>query len=204
MTVYSYLRISSLHQDEENQRQGVIKKAQELGLKIDKYVIDKKSGAYDPKERNLGKLLRKLKKDDVLIVSEISRLGRKLFMIMKIISYLIDRGVILHSVKENFTIGDNIQSKVLIFAFGLAAEIERNLISSRTKEALAYKKAQGVHLGRKFGAKINFHKLNDHKKIIMREFNSGWSKSKIARKYKVCHKTIRKYLRIYQAELAVH
>lgn len=200
MTVYAYLRVSSLAQDEQNQRQGVEAKAKSLNLRIDKYIVDKISGTKDPNERNLGKLLRRIKKDDIMIVSEISRLGRKLFMIIQIINHILTRESILYTVKENFTVGDNIQSKVLIFAFGLAAEIERNLISQRTKEALALRKAKGKHLGRQFGAKIDFHKLNDHKEKILRAYRNGTSKAKLARKYKVCHKTMRKYIKIYEKE----
>ena len=123
-----------------------------------------------------------------------------LFMIIQIINHILTLEAILYTVKENFTVGDNIQSKVLIFAFGLAAEIERNLISQRTKEALALRKAKGKHLGRQFGSKIDFHKLNDHKEKILRAYRKGTSKAKLARKYKVCHKTMRKYIRIYEQE----
>lgn len=200
MTTYAYLRVSSFHQDEDNQRTGVEAKAKQINQRIDKYIIDKVSGTKEPDERNLGKLLRRINKDDIIIVSEISRLGRKLFMIIQIINKILEKQAVLYSVKENFVVGDNIQSKVLIFAFGLAAEIERNLISQRTKEALQLRKSQGKHLGRKFGTKINFRKLNDNKDKILRYYQKGMSKAKLARKYKVCHKTIRKYLRIYHQE----
>lgn len=194
MTVWAYLRVSSEVQDEQNQRLGVDLKAKELGINIDKYVVDKVSGAKDPRERSLGKLLRHIKKGDTLIVSEISRLGRRLFMIMQIISIILNKQCSLYSVKENFSVGDNIQSKVLIFAFGLAAEIERNLISQRTKEALQRRKQMGKHLGRPFGFKVKNHKLDAHRTRIQHDLAKGISKSRLARRYKVCLKTMRKYI----------
>lgn len=193
--IYAYLRVSSAHQDEQNQRQGVDLKAQSLGITIDKYIIDKVSGVKEPKVRNLGKLLARLKSGDILIISELSRLGRRLFMLFRIIENLMNKGIILYSVKENFTLDGSIQSKTLIFAFGLAAEIERNLISARTQEALAYKKAQGVKLGRPIGAKTKHHKLEPYHDDIIRWLKKGWPKAKIARKCHVCDKTLRKYLK---------
>ena len=147
--VYAYLRVSTDSQDTENQRTGVDAKAKALGLNIDKYVIDDGvSGTKEPDKRALGGILRKLKSDDIIICSEISRLGRKLFMIMEILQKCMNCGAKLYTVKDNYELGDNIQSKCLAFAFGLSAEIERELISRRTKEALALKKANGIPIGR--------------------------------------------------------
>lgn len=195
MTVYSYLRVSSLLQDEQNQRQGVELKANSLNLSIEKYYIDKVSGITEINHRNLGKLLKRIKSGDVIIIAEISRLGRKLLMIMEIIKQILEKGVSLYSVKENFELKDDIQSKCLIFSFGISAEIERNLISQRTKEALAYRKAIGIKLGRPLGSKTkNSRILSLREKIIKHYYRYG-NKSKTARKYKVSLKTVRKIIK---------
>ena len=150
MAVYAYLRVSTDKQDGDNQRKGVDDFAQKRGLVIDEYIDDEgKSGMLEPEKRELGKLLAKLKPGDVLLAGEISRLGRSLFMIMRILEYCMNNQVKVFTVKDGYELGDNITSKVLAFAFGLSAEIEREMISRRTKEALALRKAQGVHIGRK-------------------------------------------------------
>lgn len=195
--IYAYLRVSTALQDEENQRTGVDRKAKDLGFTIDKYIIDKVSGITDPKQRNLGKLLKKLKAGDILIISELSRLSRRVFTLFGIIKELVDKDVHVFSVKDSYILENSIQSKVLAFAFGLAAEIERDLISARTKEALAHKKAIGVKLGRPFGAKTKVHKLDQYKEKLLKEYENGTSKSKLAKKYKVCLKTMRKYIKLH-------
>lgn len=147
--VYAYLRVSTGKQDGENQRVGIDAFAKSRGMVIDEYIDDEgKSGTLEPEKRELGKLLAKLKPGDVLIAGEISRLGRSLFMVMRILEYCMNNGIKVYTVKDNYELGDNITSKVLAFAFGLSAEIEREMISRRTKEALAKKKKEGVHLGR--------------------------------------------------------
>lgn len=149
MAVYGYLRVSTDEQDSNSQKQGVEKFARERGLKIDAYVTDDGvSGAKDPSKRKLGGLLKKLGTGDIVIASEISRLGRDLFMIMDILHLCMKKGVKVLTVKDGYELGDNIQSKVLAFAFGLAAEIERQLIRQRTAEGLKLRKQMGVLIGR--------------------------------------------------------
>jgi DNA invertase Pin-like site-specific DNA recombinase len=150
--IYGYLRVSSDEQDVNSQKQGVVKFAEARKWKIDEYITDEGvSGGKDPDKRNLGPLLKKLKKDDVVIVSEISRLGRDLYMVMDILHFCMKTGCKIYTVKDNFTLDDNIQSKVLAFAFGLAAEIERQMIRQRTKEGLRLRMKMGVLLGRPIG-----------------------------------------------------
>ena len=193
--VYAYLRVSTDSQDTENQRIGVDTKARALGLSIDKYIIDDGiSGMRAPEKRALGGLLRKLHADDVIICSEISRLGRKLFMIMEILQKCMNNGVKLYTVKDNYELGDNIQSKCLAFAFGLSAEIERDLISQRTKEALACRRAKGLILGRIKGSKNKHYKLDGTDAIIRHAMISGTSKAKIAKTLKVSVPTLNKYI----------
>lgn len=152
--IYGYLRVSSDDQDVNSQKQGVVAFAESHNWKIDEYISDEGvSGGKDPDKRNLGPLLKKLKKDDVLIASEISRLGRDLYMVMDILHFCMKTGCKIYTVKDNFTLDDNVQSKVLAFAFGLAAEIERQMIRQRTKEGLRMRMKLGVMLGRPIGAK---------------------------------------------------
>lgn len=194
MTVYAYLRVSSIAQDEQNQRQGVDAKAAELNLRIDKYIIDKVSGTKSPKERNLGKLSRRLKAGDVVIVSELSRLSRRIFTLCRLFEDLLEKGVRVYSVKENFVLDDSPQSKMLIFCFGMSAEIEQRMISARTREALAYRKQQGVKLGRPVGAKTKKHKLDTYAYKIALWLKKGVSRRRIAKRCKVCEKTLRKFI----------
>lgn len=193
--IYAYLRVSTDDQNCENQRLGIDNLARNLNLTIDRYITDDGvSGVCVPEKRNLGRLLRRLKPGDTILCSEISRLGRQLFMIMDVLNLLISKDVKLFTVKDGFTLGNNIQSKVLAFALGLVAEIERDLISQRTKEAMARLKADGRHLGRPFGSKTVNHKLDPFRVSIPKWRARGWSKAKIARKCHCVDKTLRKYM----------
>ena len=147
--IYGYLRVSTDEQDVDSQRQGVDGFASKRDMHIDQYITDEGvSGAKDPSKRNLGGLLKNVKEGDTIIVSEISRLGRDLFMVMEILHICMQRNVKVFSVKDGYELGDNIQSKVLAFAFGLAAEIERQMIRQRTKEGLRLRMRMGVLCGR--------------------------------------------------------
>ena len=126
---------------------------------MDGWIEETISGTKAYNKRALGKLLSKVKEGDLIICSELSRLGRNLFMIMEILNICLARNCKVWTIKDNYRLGDDIQSKVLAFAFGLSAEIERNLISQRTKEALARKREEGVILGRPKGAKRHIKTL---------------------------------------------
>ena len=193
--IYGYIRVSTDHQDCENQKLGIETKARSLGLTIDKYIEDAGiSGTKEPEKRALGGCLKKLKPGDVIICSELSRLGRKLFMVMRILEHCMRVGACVYTVKDGYVLGDNIQSKVLAFAFGLSAEIERDLISQRTKEALAVRRASGQKLGREKGSKNKKHKLDGQAEIITKMLKNKIPKTRIAKKLKVSVSTIYKYL----------
>ena len=193
--IYAYLRVSTDNQDTENQRRGVDAKAANLGLKIDRYIIDDGiSGTTAPEKRALGSLLRKISANDVIICSELSRLGRKLFMIMRILEHCMKVGAKVYTVKDNYELGDNIQSKVLAFAFALSAEIERDLISQRTREALMRLKADGKRLGRAPGSRNIYHKLDGKDDQIRTYLQKGTSKAKLAKKLKVSIPTLNKHI----------
>ena len=140
----AYIRVSSDKSTVENQRFEIINYCTQHNIIIDNWIEETVTGTKDPDKRKLGSLLERVHEDDVIICSELSRLGRNLFMIMDILSICMEKGVTVQTIKDNFCLKDDIQTKVLAFAFGLSAEIERNLISQRTKEALARKKSEGV------------------------------------------------------------
>ena len=134
--------------------------------------------------------MKKLKKDDILICAELSRLGRSLLMIMSILHHCMKNEIKVWTIKDNFRLGNDINSQVLAFAFGLSAQIERDLISMRTKEALARKKAEGIILGRPKGRKSTKTKLTDKESQIKALLERGLSFSAIARLLKVHRLTV--------------
>lgn len=195
MAVYAYLRVSTGKQDGDNQKLGIEDLANRLNLEIDEYIDDEGvSGTKEPEKRELGALLNKLKPGDVLLAGEISRLGRSLFMVMRILEHCMKNDVKVYTAKDGYELGDNIQSKVLAFAFGLAAEIEREMISRRTKEALAKKRAEGVILGRPKGRKSDRVKLSGKENEIAVLLKYGMSKVKIAEKMGVNRNTLYKFI----------
>ena len=183
--VFAYLRVSTDNQTVENQRYEIDKYAEGKGLKVDRYIKETISGGKDVSKRKLGQLLKKLKKGDILIASEISRLGRSLYMVMDILNLCMSKQVLVFTIKDNFHLGDDIESKVLAFAFSLSAEIERKLISQRTKEALERIKKEGKILGRPKGKKNNHSKVLDRLDVITDLYNQGLSIPKIAKKVKL-------------------
>ena len=191
---YGYIRVSSDKQTVENQRFEIKRFAMENGLIIDGWIEETISGTKNYDKRELGKLLKRVKKDDLIICAELSRLGRNLFMIMEILNICMNKECRVWTIKDNYRLGEDIQSKVLAFAFGLSAEIERNLISQRTKEALARKKAEGVVLGRPIGRKSSKVKLSGKEDTIRELLLQGVSKTQIARIFKVNRMTVSKFI----------
>ena len=194
--IYGYIRVSSDKQTVENQRFEINNFCKAKGLRIDGWIEETISGTKAYNKRELGKLLKKVTAGDLIICAELSRLGRNLFMIMEILNICMTKECRVWTIKDNYRLGDDIQSKVLAFAFGLSAEIERNLISQRTKEALARKKAEGVILGRPKGRKTapEKHKLYHKRTLIVELLKEGVSKRKIAAIVKVNRNTLARYI----------
>lgn len=195
--IYGYLRVSSDEQDVNSQKQGVVEFAKQKGWEIEKYITDEGvSGGKDPDKRNLGPLLKLLQKDDVIICSEISRLGRDLYMVMDILHHAMNVGCVIYTVKDKFVLGDDIQSKVLAFAFGLSAEIERQMIRQRTKEGLKLKVKQGILLGRPIGTKSieSSTDLSDRKEEVIQQFNWGVPERRMAQNLGCDRNTITRWL----------
>lgn len=193
--MFAYIRVSTDKQTLENQRYNINQFCDRNVFVIDKWIEETISGAKDLNDRKLGKLLKKMKKDDVLICSELSRLGRNLLMIIEILNECLNRDSQVWTIKDNYRLGSDINSKVLAFAFGLSAQIERNLISQRTKEALARKKAEGVILGRPKGRKSTKTKLTGQEKKIKELLNKNVSFSAIGRILNVHRLTVSKFVK---------
>jgi DNA invertase Pin-like site-specific DNA recombinase len=187
---YGYIRVSSDKQTVENQRFEIVNFAKVNNFTIDRWIEETISGTKTYNKRLLGQLLIDVEKDDLIICAELSRLGRNLFMIMEILNICMNKECKVWTIKDNYRLGDDIQSKVLAFAFGLSAEIERNLISQRTKEALARKRSEGVILGRPKGRKSIRKKLTGHEDQIRIWMLDGVAKIEIARRLKVNRMTV--------------
>lgn len=184
--IYAYIRVSTDKQTVENQRFEINNFAREKGIEVEKWISETVSGTKAAAERKLGPLLKKMKKGDTLIISEISRLGRNLMQIMSILNMCMTKDTAVLTVKERYELGNNINSQVLAFAFGLSAQIERDLISQRTKEGLARRVAEGKKLGRTAGGKNSHYKLTGKEHIIRQMLDEGKSKAAICRRLK-CH-----------------
>ncbi len=170
--IYGYCRISTDHQQVSNQKHEIQAFIENNNLLIDKWVEEVISSRKPLNERKLGKILKKLKKGDILIATELSRLGRNLLEVMGILQQCLEKECQIWTLKENYRLGADIQSKVLAFAFSLASEIERQLISDRTRNSLQRLKDEGKHLGRPYG--FSYKKLKKkHKKIV--ELLNQWS-----------------------------
>ena len=191
--IIAYLRVSTGKQNPENQREEIKRFAEEKNMAIDQWVIETASGKLAPRKRKLGRVLSRMKKGDTLIVSEISRLSRSLTEIMTIMGQCLEKEISIYTTKERYTFDNSINSKVLCFAFGLVAEIERNLISMRTKEALAVKKAEGVRLGRRPGSNVKIKFIEQNEARIVRMLDSGMSITQMCRKIGISRHTWYKY-----------
>lgn len=194
---YGYIRVSSDKQTVENQRFEINNFCKAEHISIDGWIEETISGtkAYD--KRLLGDLLRKVVKGDLIICAELSRLGRNLFMIMEILNICMAKQCRVWTIKDNYRLGDDIQSKVLAFAFGLSAEIERNLISQRTKEAMARLKAEGKHLGRHTGSRNRRpnERCATHERRIAEQLKQGYSIPRIASEIGVSPGALYRFLR---------
>ena len=194
MSVYAYIRVSTEMQNYSSQEYEIRKYCCSNGIKVDHWLSESVSGTVAVEKRTLGRTIRKMDKGDLLVCTELSRLGRNMLMIMGILNICASKGVSIHTIKDNFDLSDNINSKIIAFAFALAAEIERNLISQRTKEALAAKKLEGVRLGRPAGSSKKREMLKCREQKIVSLLESGHSISMLAKMFGIHRNTLRRYL----------
>ncbi len=193
--IYAYIRVSTDKQHQENQKFEIEQFANANNLYVDKWIEETISSKKPLEERKLGKLIKKLKSGDILIASEISRIGRNLLQVMSVLHHCMNIGCQVWTIKDNYRLGSDIQSKVLAFAFGLSAEIERNLISQRTKQCLARLRAENKHIGRPKGKKNTMTKLTGKEELIKNLLAQNTKKTKIAEMLKVNYTTLYKYFK---------
>ncbi len=190
--IYGYIRVSTDHQHTENQHHEIEVFTAKNNLTVDKWVEEIISSRKPLHERRLGKILKKLKKGDILIATELSRLGRNLLEVMGILQECLEKDCQIWTLKENYRLGADIQSKVLAFAFSLASEIERQLISERTKISLQRLKDEGRHLGRPYGS--SYQKLQKQHDRLVKLLKKGVSKAEIARNLSCSWLTVHRYM----------
>ena len=199
--IVAYLRVSTGKQNLANQQDEIRRFAESRELVITNWVTEVVSGKAKEKDRKLGRLLKRMKRGDTLIVTEISRLSRTLTDIMGIMGKCLKRGINLYTTKEKYSFDDTINSKVLCFAFGLVAEIERNLISMRTREALALRRAEGMVLGRKKGSYTKLQVLIENRTAVIEMLNEDRSIGDICQPK--MSRTVKNYLKKHLEEAAV-
>ena len=193
--IYGYIRVSTEKQTVKNQKMAIRAYCRQRRLHNVIWIDEKISGSKKPEKRKLGQLLKLGTNDDMIIVTELSRLGRSMIMILDVLQLLLEKGVKTIAIKEGYELGDNIQSKVLAFAFGLSAEIERQLLSERTKLGLERARKAGKRLGRKKGEKLKRHKLTGKGAYMVRELTKGRSMRSLARELKCSWSTVDTYLK---------
>ncbi len=180
--VIGYLRVSTLNQELEKNKSDILALANNFHLGKVSFVEEMVSGKVSWRKRKIAEVLEDMKAGDSIIVSELSRLGRSMLECMEILSVSLEKGVNVYAVKGNWKLDDSIQSKIIAMAFSMAAEIERDLISSRTTEALRHRKAQGMKLGRPAGPGKS--KLDQYRVEIEALLSNGSSQRFIAKRYK--------------------
>ncbi|MCQ2966337.1 MAG: recombinase family protein [Alphaproteobacteria bacterium] len=195
MTIYAYIRVSSDKQNCDNQLSAINNFASEHNMKIDKYVQETISSRKAIEKRKITNLFNKLKPSDTLIITEISRLARNLYEIASLLQAAINKNVEVISIKQNYSFKNDLQSKIMAYTFGLAAEIERDLISTRTKMSLEKLKEQNIKLGRPLGAKSKKLKLSSNLKKLNELLNKKISKRKIAETLGVDKTTIYRFIK---------
>jgi len=193
--IYGYIRVSTDKQTTENQRYEILKYASERKFSIDRWIEETISATRHLSDRKLGQLLDTMQEGDLLIVTELSRLGRSLMEVMSILHTLMEKDVKVFTTKERYELGNNINSKVLAFAFSLSAEIERSMISARTKEALERKRSEGKRLGRPTGRLSQTTKLTGKDAIIRDYIKREIPQTVMAKLLQVNRLTLRHYIR---------
>ncbi len=192
--IYAYIRVSTNYQTVQNQKIAIREYAKYHRIHNIIWVAETISGTKNPEKRKLGNLLKAANEGDTIIVTELSRLGRSMMMILDVLQLLLEKNVRVIAIKEGYELGDNIQSKVLAFAFGLSAEIERTLLSERTKQGLERARKQGKQIGRRPGQKPKKYKLTGKGAYIRRQRIEGRSKLSLAKEFGVTWVTLNKFM----------
>lgn len=194
MAVIGYIRVSSNKQTVEHQRFEIENFAKKEQIKINKWVEETISSRLPLTKRKIAEVMNEAQDKDIIISCEISRFGRSISEVLHILEVFLNRGCQVWTIKENYKLGNNMQSKIVACIFGLAAEIERNLISERTKSSLANIRASGKKLGRPMKSENKKLKLSKNQEKIKLLLNKGFSKSQIARMMGVQRTTLRRFI----------
>jgi DNA invertase Pin-like site-specific DNA recombinase len=192
MKTFAYLRVSTIDQDLEKNKNDILRLANEKRLGNVEFVEEKISGKVSWKKRKIFDVIQDVTKGDNIIVSELSRLGRSMLECMEILSIATQKEVSVYAIKGNWHLDNSIQSKIIAMAFSMAAEIERELISQRTKEALRVRKENGMKLGRPPGKGKS--KLDKYQPEIEALLKNGATKRFVARRYKVSEQALYNWL----------
>ena len=193
--IYGYIRVSTDKQNTENQRFEILQFADKKKIVIDQWIEETISSRKQLKDRKLGQLIAGIEQNDVIIITELSRLGRSLMEVMSILHDLMNKEAKVLTTKEHYELGNNINSQILAFAFGLSAQIERDMISQRTKEALARHKAEGKKLGRPKGSLSTQTKLTDKEPVIKEMLSKQVPVATLARILDVNRGTLTHYIK---------
>ncbi len=191
----AYLRVSTTDQDLQKNKADILHLANEKGLGKVHWVEETVSGRVSWKKRKTAEIIDELGDGDILIVSELSRLGRSMLECMEILSIASEKGIHIYAVKGNWQLDDSIQSKIIAMAFSMAAEIERDLISQRTKEALAARRRAGKPLGRPRGPGKS--KLDQYRPEIEALLANGSTQKFIANRYGTTEANLSRWLKIH-------
>lgn len=194
MTNFAYLRVSTDHQDAKNQKLGVLDYCNSHGIAPLKFIEDTVSGKTPWRERAIGNIIDKAVTGDVIIVAEVSRLGRSTLQVLEILEIAAQKGISVHVAKNHMIMDGSIQATITATILGLAAQIEREFISARTKEALAKSKIDGVKLGRPKG-QANLLKLDAYHDEIAGYFKKGINKRAISKLIECSPSTLYKWLK---------
>lgn len=177
----AYLRVSLIDQDLEKNKMEILKLANSLELGTVKFVEEKISGTIPWRKREIGEIIETAQQGDNIIVSELSRLGRSMLDIMELLAVASQKEINIYAIKGNWRLDSSVQSKIIAMAFAMASEIERDLISKRTKEALLARKSAGIRLGRPKG--IGKSKLDKYRVEIEALLANGSTQRFVAKRY---------------------
>lgn len=194
--IYGYIRVSTEKQTVKNQQLAIQQYCKARRLRNVVWVAETISGTKKIEKRQLGNLIKSVTSNDMIIVTELSCFGRSLRMILDVLEDLLERHVTVVAIKEGFELGDNMQSRVLAFAFGLCAEVERTLLSERTKQGLVRARKEGKQIGRQKGQKSCKYKLSGKASYIRREREKGRSKRSLAQELHVTRTTIHNFMKL--------
>ena len=194
MASVAYLRVSTDRQDVDNQRHGILEYANSRGISDLTFVEDTASGKIKWRKRKLGEMLYSLNSQDTIIFAEVSRMARSTLQVLEVLEYCIEHEIHVHIAKQNMVFDGSMQSKIIATVLGIAAEIEREFISLRTREALAARKKNGMILGRPKGQAAKT-KLDKHRAQIQDLVNKGVSKRSIAKIIECSPSTLYDYVR---------